>query len=410
MVKSSPDSAKSPAIPDSVVTFGDGGGDSRAPLMSDALDSLARLGTELERLSRSVVQQEEELRMLIKLMQTVEGGVVLEDVLAKIFASFARVIPFDRIGCAFVSEDGTQLVAYWARSELGPMQIQGGYTQPLAGSSLERIIETQQPRIINDLEAYLAAKPSSEATSRIVAEGGRSSLTCPLVVDNRPLGFLFFTSRYPNTYREAHQYVFRQIAGQVATVIEKSRGYQNLIDSNRVLIEKSHALEELATRDVLTGVLNRGAIDDILARHVLEQQGPASTYGVIMLDLDHFKNINDTFGHPSGDLVLKELVRRLNGAMRRSDVLGRYGGEEFLVIAHESTAEQLLAAMERLRRAINNELFDVGGQQYPVTASFGGVGATPGTSSVDLIRKADKALYEAKAHGRDCCVLAAESL
>ena len=378
--------------------------------MSEALDSLARIGTELERLSRSVVQQEEELRMLIKLMQAVERGVVLEDVLARIFASFTGVIPFDRIGCAFLSEDGRQLVAYWAKSELGPMQIQGGYTQPLAGSSLERIIATQQPRIINDLEAYLAAKPSSEATRRIVAEGGRSSLTCPLVVDSRPLGFLFFTSRNSDTYREAHQYVFRQIAGQVAAVIEKSRGYQNLIDSNRVLIEKSHTLEVLATRDVLTGALNRYAIDDILARHVAEHQGATSTYGAIMLDLDHFKEINDTFGHPSGDLVLKELVRRLNGAMRRSDVLGRYGGEEFLIIADDSTAEQLLAAMERLRGAIHDKLFDVGGQQYRVTASFGGAVATPGTSSVDLIRKADKALYAAKARGRNCCALAAESL
>lgn len=394
-----------PAMPDSVVTFGSGGSDSNAPLMLEALNSLARLGTELERLSRSVVQQEEELRTLIKLIQAVERGVVLEDVLAKIFDSFSRVIPFDRIGCAFLSGDGTQLVAYWARSELGPMQIQSGYAQPLAGSSLEQIIKTQQPRIINDLKAYLAAKPDSEATRHIVAEGGRSSLTCPLVVDGRPLGFLFFTSRYADTYREVHQYVFRQIAGQVATVIERSRGYQELIDSNRVLIEKSHSLEVMATRDVLTGALNRGAIDAILAQHVHEHQGSTSTFSVIMVDLDHFKNINDKFGHPSGDLVLKELVKRLTGAIRRSDVLGRYGGEEFLIIARDSTAEQLEAAMERLRGAVSNEPFHVGGQPHAVTASFGGVVVTAGTSAADLIRRADEALYKAKSRGRDCCVL-----
>jgi diguanylate cyclase (GGDEF)-like protein len=165
----------------------------------------------------------------------------------------------------------------------------------------------------------------------------------------------------------------------------------------------------MATRDVLTGSLNRGAIDSVLARHVREHQGSTSTYGVIMVDLDHFKNINDTFGHPSGDLVLKELVRRLNGAIRPSDALGRYGGEEFLLIVHDSTAEQLLAAMERIREAISADLFDVGGQQYAVTASFGGVVATPGASSSDLIRKADEALYGAKASGRNCCVLAADS-
>jgi diguanylate cyclase (GGDEF)-like protein len=397
------------ALPDSMITGGIGGGESHAPLMADALDSLARLGTELERLSRSVVQRERELRMLIHLMQSVEREVFLEDVLGKIFDSFTDVIPFDRIGCAFLSEDSTRLVAYWAKSQLGAMQIQSGYTQPLAGSSLELIIKTEQPRIINDLETYLSAKPSSDATRRIVAEGGRSSLTCPLVVDGRPIGFLFFTSRYPNTYREAHQYVFRQIASQVATVIERSRGYQQLIDSNRTLLDQSHTLEVMATRDLLAGALNRGAIDGILARHLREHQGSTSTDGVIMVDVDYFKNINDAFGHPSGDLVLKEFVIRLNGVIRRSDALGRYGGEEFLIIVNDSTAEHLLDTMERLRRAICDEPFDVGGRRYAVTASFGGALVTPGTSLVeDLIRRADKALYEAKGCGRNCCVLAAE--
>jgi len=402
--------ATASAIPDSGVTPSAVKDDLNEPLMSEALDSLGQLGAELVRLSRSVVQREQEFRTLINLIQTVERGVVLDDVLAKIFDSFTGVIPFDRIGCAFVSEDGMNLVSYWARSELGPMQIQGGYAQPLAGSSLERIIKTEQPRIINDLEAYLAAKPTSDATRRIVAEGGRSSLTCPLVVGGRPLGVLFFTSHHPNTYQESHQYIFRQIAGQVSTVIERSRKYQLMIDSNRTLVEKSHTWELKATRDDLTGALNRRAIDSVLAQQAREHQGSGSPYGVIMVDLDHFKNINDTFGHPAGDLVLKELVMRLNSVMRRSDTLGRHGGEEFLIIVQDSTAEQLLAEMERFRRAISDKSFDLGDQHYAVTASFGGVVATPGYSSdEDLIRRVDKALYEAKAHGRNCCVLAAES-
>ena len=402
--------ATASAIPDSGVTPSAVKDDLNEPLMSEALDSLGQLGAELVRLSRSVVQREQEFRTLINLIQTVERGVVLDDVLAKIFDSFTGVIPFDRIGCAFVSEDGMNLVSYWARSELGPMQIQGGYAQPLAGSSLERIIKTEQPRIINDLEAYLAAKPTSDATRRIVAEGGRSSLTCPLIVGGRPLGVLFFTSHHPNTYQESHQYIFRQIAGQVSTVIERSRKYQLMIDSNRTLVEKSHTWELKATRDDLTGALNRRAIDSVLAQQAREHQGSGSPYGVIMVDLDHFKNINDTFGHPAGDLVLKELVMRLNSVMRRSDTLGRHGGEEFLIIVQDSTAEQLLAEMERFRRAISDKSFDLGDQHYAVTASFGGVVATPGYSSdEDLIRRVDKALYEAKAHGRNCCVLAAES-
>lgn len=380
------------------------------PLMSEALASLSDLGAELVRLSRSVLQREQEFRTLINLMQTVERGVVLDDVLARVFESFTGVIPFDRIGCAFVSGDGLNLEAYWVRSELGPVQIDGGYCQPLAGSSLERIIRTEQPRIINDLEAYLAEKPTSDATRRIVAEGGRSSLTCPLMVESRPLGFLFFTSNRAHTYHEHHQYVFRQIAAQVSTVIERSRKYGLILDSNRTLAENSQKWELRATLDDLTGALNRGAIDRVLAQEARRCQASGSGFGVIMVDLDRFKHINDTFGHPAGDLVLKQAVVRLNGVMRRSDTLGRYGGEEFLIVVHDSTKEQLLGEMERFRKAIGDEPFDLGEERCTLTASFGGVVAAPQPIAEEaLIRKADRALYDAKAGGRNRCVLATES-
>lgn len=395
-----------PTIPDPAVTPEVANRGSGEPLMSEALESLERLGDELARLSHSVVQQGQEFRTLIDLIQTVERGIVLEDVLGKIFESFSGVIPFDRISCAFVSEDGKNLTVYWARSELGPMQIRAGYVQPLAGSGLEQIVETGQPRIINDLEAQLAAKQGSEATRRIVAEGGRSSLACPLLVNGRPLGFLFFTSRSTNTYKAGHQYVFRQIAGQVSATIERSRAYQHMIDSNRTLVEESHTLQVKAARDALTGALNRGAIDEVLA-HAREHRDPDSQSALIMVDVDHFKNINDTYGHPVGDFVLKEVVKRLQGAIRQSDVLGRYGGEEFLIVLADTRAEQLHIAMERLRRAISDEPFDLGGQQHAVTASFGGVvAASEASSGEDLIRQADNALYEAKTHGRNCCVVA----
>jgi len=194
-------------------------------LMTDALEALASLSQDLKAMSRAVTNRENELRKLLDLMQTVEHGVRPEDVLGSIFESFSGVIPFERIGCAFLTEDRKQVVAYWAKSDLGPVQIQKGYSQPLAGSSLEAILNTRQPRVIDDLEEYLAAKPQSKATRRIVAEGGRSSLTCPLAVEGLPVGFLFFTSREKNTYRDLHQYIFSQIAGQVASVIEKSRLY-----------------------------------------------------------------------------------------------------------------------------------------------------------------------------------------
>lgn len=375
--------------------------------LAGALEALASLSRDLEAMARAVTNRESELRKLVDLMETVEQGALPEEVLGNIFDSFSGVIPFDRIGSAFLTDDGKRVVADWSKSELGPVQIQKGYSQPLAGSSLEGLLATGQPRVINDLEAYLAGKPRSDATRRIVTEGGRSSLTCPLVLQGRPLGFLFFTSRHKNAYQDVHQYIFRQIASQVASVIEKSRLYLDLVERNRTLLQKSLQLEAVSAHDSLTGTLSRGAIDDVLreafSRHVQSGQ----PYGVIMADIDHFKEINDRLGHSAGDLVLQECARRMSSVMRKTDAIGRYGGDEFVFSIEDISVKALKITTERLRDAMAKHEIEFPGGRLSVTVSLGAALIRPGVmSAAELTALADRALYQAKANGRNCSVVA----
>ena len=129
-----------------------------------------------------------------------------------------------------------------------------------------------------------------------------------------------------------------------------------------------------------------------------------SSVGLVMMDIDRFKSINDTYGHLVGDEVLKESSRRLNAACRAYDSVGRYGGEEFLIILPGCHTQCIHSHAERLRQAIADEPMRIGNLELRVSASFGATYALPSfdAPSEGLIRIADTALYQAKREGRDC--------
>ena len=195
-------------------------------------DEVGALGQALVDLGRALERRFDELQALNTVTERINAGFVLDEVVSQIYDSFRSLIPFDRIGLALIEEGGQSVVTRWARSDGTDLKLGKGYSAPLRGSSLGRIIETREPRILNDLTAYLSEHPESESTALIVSEGIRSSLTCPLVALGKPVGFLFFSSRETNRYRDVHVDLFEQIAGQLSVIIEKGRLYQQLIELN----------------------------------------------------------------------------------------------------------------------------------------------------------------------------------
>ncbi len=174
--------------------------------------------------------------------------------------------------------------------------------------------------------------------------------------------------------------------------------------------ERAHArlLRSLAVTDALTGAYNRRYFVDSLERELERAKRFRFPISVILLDIDHFKRVNDTLGHAVGDEVLVELVCRFQGQLRESDLLARYGGEEFVLLLSHLDEGSALVAAERLRGVLADAPFLVGEQAVPISASFGVATVDPdGDHSVSaVLRRADQAMYKAKDAGRDrVCIL-----
>lgn len=157
-------------------------------------------------------------------------------------------------------------------------------------------------------------------------------------------------------------------------------------------------LTQLATTDKLTGLYNRTKLDELLLDELNRNKRFHHTFGLVIMDIDHFKTINDTYGHQVGDTILKELGQLITKELRTTDKVIRWGGEEFLLIYGETDQEKVLKLTEKLRQKISQQLFST---SVNITASFGLTHYSKGDTIDSMIKKADDALYFAKNSGRN---------
>jgi len=184
-----------------------------------------------------------------------------------------------------------------------------------------------------------------------------------------------------------------------------------IVELQQELISAREELRDQATKDFLTRIWNRSSILDILDRELERGRRDKQPLGVIVADLDHFKSINDNFGHFGGDAVLREFVRRMSASMRPYDSIGRYGGEEFLIVLPGCDDGATRKQAERMRTALADQAMAFNEESKIITCSFGATASVPGADVTAelLIRLADDALYKAKRHGRNRVVFMAAS-
>jgi diguanylate cyclase (GGDEF)-like protein len=178
---------------------------------------------------------------------------------------------------------------------------------------------------------------------------------------------------------------------------------RRLIDLHRQLEDKNRLLEQAALTDALTGLPNRRAIDAWAGHQLAAAVRHRFSFWVVLIDLDHFKHVNDSYGHEAGDTVLKAFAEILQSNTRSSDIAGRIGGEEFLHAVTYAEEADMPMIVERTRAKLMTRAFSFGGSQVTVTASFGVAGFRGETAPAfgELISRADRALYRAKQLGRN---------
>jgi two-component system cell cycle response regulator len=262
------------------------------------------------------------------------------------------------------------------------------------------VLEEAKARLLQAVAAEQPNRPFPKAETRIFPPrgGGRGGTpedalqafcSFPIATNGRLSGVLALGGRaVAQLDGDTHSFL-AQVANQAHMVVENSR-----------LIER---LRNLAIRDSLTELYNHRHAMDLLANEFERVGRYAAGVSLLMLDLDEFKRVNDEHGHPAGDAVLKEMAGVLKETLRTVDSVGRYGGEEFVIILPHTSPEEAHATAERIRRKVQGHVFWVGAKPLNVTVSVG-VASYPSTSvdsPASLVREADRALYRAKEGGRN---------
>ena len=296
-----------------------------------------------------------------------------------------QIIPYDQC-FIFLVEDGERRARLAVVRGYEEIKLEGD-SVALKDGFVSMIVKNRHPVLFTDLHERRRRFQLFPTGCRIRVSPG-SFMGLPMLVEDRVIGVFVIASKKPDAFDGHHMDFLETLCHQAALSVSDAQLHDQVA--------------RMAITDSLTGIANHRKFQERLAETSERQARDSGTFSLLMLDVDHFKRINDTFGHPVGDQVLKRLAGILMKMVRKVDTVARYGGEEFALLLPNAGRKEALRLAERIRKAIESSSFETGASQIPVTVSIG-LATCPEDAPLrhDLLEQADQALYEAKRTGRN---------
>lgn len=389
-------------------------GVNRLAFLQAALPTLALL---LERRldANRAERQRSQLNAMANITRVMAESEEPEDVLTSIAGTIAGVSGIDYISVDIVDERGHVQLRCINVERPGTEELRYRWKRGAERADPVRtlVLRTGRPALFPD--AQNDERIPEAGRSFFVRTLIRSAAVFPLVTKDEVLGVLSAASHHPHTFDGAEVELLEVLAAQVATAVKGIQLYRQLAQSraqlsevNEQLLESMGVEHHLARTDELTGIPNRRFIDETVDAECARSSRYGQPLSVVLADLDHLKEINDSFGHAVGDAMLRHVARLARETCRNVDVVGRYGGDEFVFVLPNTGLEEAAGLAERFRQRLEeSRLRDRNGGLVLSTASLGVAEWRP--SEIDappsLLPKADRAMYAAKASGRNCTML-----
>lgn len=360
--------------------------------------------SERKRAEEALSKRSDQIATLNRVMRLLSSTLDLSKVLDTILDEIQKVIPYDSASVWLCKNDSMEIIAAHGFTNSADL-IGTSYELNSKDNPNTKVIRTRMPLIEGDLlSTYNFPRDLPQSRYK-----NRGWMGVPMIIGDRVTGMLAFDKNVPNFYTQEQSQFAVAFAAQAAIAIENARLYS---DAQKELVERIEAeekllvlqkeLEEQAIRDSLTGLYNRRFLDETLPRELSRAERDKYSVSVVMLDLDHFKSFNDTYGHDVGDLMLKQLGKLLSSHVRAGDIACRFGGEEFIVVMPKASLTVARQRANDWRSRFESMELVIEGEVLKATLSAG-VAVYPlhGTTSEEIIRKADQAMYSAKAAGRN---------